>query len=479
MVFEVAVSGAGLTGGDARNRPDSLLGSSVGNYEVKALLGEGGMGTVYLAQHAVMGWPAAIKVLRGSLADDQVLVKRFINEARIIRAVRHPNIVEILDIGLLPDGRPYLLMELLEGETLGDRLARCGRLAVTSAIDIICQTALALDVAHAKGITHRDLKPDNLFLLPDPDDPARDKVKVLDFGIAKLRDGDGRGPSAHTRSGVLLGTPAYMSPEQCQGIARDIDHRSDIYALCVILYQMLAGKPPFVSAGTGDVLIMHVATEAPPIRQERPDVPGFIEAAILRGLAKRREQRFASMTDLADALRSAPPAELEVPVRAAVAPAAAGAVEPVRPAPAGVPPTAAMPTPVSWSRAPTAQRSTTWSTHTPSRRAAALGLSAALAGVVIFVAAGRRMGRDRAALPALVPPAAKAPAAAQAAIDVTRAPAAVPAQAPAGPRAADPDAGAGAGMGAVETPRKPVRRPRVVAPASAPNKPPRKAKPWL
>jgi len=237
--------------------------ATVGNYRVKALLGEGGMGTVYLVEHSLLGWQAAIKVLRPSLADDKVLVTRFINEARAVKAVRHDNIIDIIDVGSLGDGLPYLLMELLEGDSLGARLHSRGRLSVEQAVDITRQTAGALGAVHDQGIVHRDLKPDNLFLVPDPQDPAREKVKVLDFGIAKLRENGATGSNPRTRSGVLLGTPAYMSPEQCRGIAGAVDHRTDIYALAVILYEMLAGRAPFVSPGAGDVLIMHVSQETP------------------------------------------------------------------------------------------------------------------------------------------------------------------------------------------------------------------------
>jgi eukaryotic-like serine/threonine-protein kinase len=260
------------------------------------------MGTVYLAEHSLMGWRAAVKVLRRSLADDRVLVKRFINEAHAVKAVRHPNIIDIIDVGVLGDERPYLLMELLEGESLAARLHRAGRLPLDEALEIARQTAAALGAAHDKGIVHRDLKPDNLFLVRDPEQPGIEKVKVLDFGIAKLRGGAPAGPSANTKSGVLLGTPAYMSPEQCRGIAAEVDHRTDIYALSIILHQMLAGKAPFASAGTGDVLIMQVSAPPPPVRTENPAVPQAIEDAILRGLSKRREQRFQTMAQLAAAL---------------------------------------------------------------------------------------------------------------------------------------------------------------------------------
>jgi eukaryotic-like serine/threonine-protein kinase len=462
---------------------------------VKSLLGEGGMGTVYLAEHAVMGWPAAIKVLRRSLADDKVLVKRFINEARVIRTVRHPNIVEILDIGTLPDpdDRPYLLMELLEGETLGQRLDRCGRLAVPAAIDIICQTALGLAVAHGKGITHRDLKPDNLFLVRDPDAPGRDKVKVLDFGIAKLRDREGRTASAHTRNGVLLGTPAYMSPEQCRGLSEAVDHRADIYALSVILYQMLAGKVPFTAAGSGDVLIMHVNAEAPRIGAENPAVPGFVEAAILRGMAKLREQRFQSMTELADALRAQPHETPLAPIPAASEP----------PSTHANPPGTAIPTPISWSGP---RGSTTWSTRRPTWRTAAVGLSAAIAVLLIFVAGSVRLRRDRAvepATPAGTPvDVTRAPTAASpsgpAATPVPAAPTRLPQRSPAPPEPARAEL-LPTGDSDPTPARKPVRRARsLAAPAVSPDRaemptkpkprptaPPltpktkHKAKPWL
>jgi serine/threonine protein kinase len=298
-----------LTGAADAQQESPLIGQTVGNYKIQSLLGEGGMGTVYLAEHTFMGWRAAVKVLRRSLADDRVLVKRFINEAHAVKAVRHPNIIDIIDVGVLPDGLPYLLMELLEGESLAARLHGRGRLPLDQVVDIACQTASALGAAHDKGIVHRDLKPDNLFLVRDPEHPLQEKVKVLDFGIAKLRDtARGSAPagvSANTRSGVLLGTPAYMSPEQCRGIAAEVDHRTDIYALSVIVHQMLAGKAPFVGAGTGDVLIMHVSAPPPPVRQENPAVPPAIEQAILRGLAKQREQRYQTMAELAAALDAA------------------------------------------------------------------------------------------------------------------------------------------------------------------------------
>jgi eukaryotic-like serine/threonine-protein kinase len=474
-----------LTPPPRRHKPGTLIGHTVGNYQVKALLGEGGMGSVYLAEHTVMGWKAAIKVLRRSLADDKVLVRRFLNEARVIKAVRHPNIVEIIDVGILPDGLPYLLMELLEGETVGARLHRHGRMTVEQALDIGIQTAVALQAAHDKGITHRDLKPDNLFLVHDPKDPAQEKVKVLDFGIAK-HDAENRSPSAHTRSGVLLGTPAYMSPEQCRGIAEAVDHRSDIYALSVILHQMLAGRAPFVGAGTGDVLIMHVSADPPPVAQDNPAVPRFVEAAILRGLAKLREHRFQSMTEFATALRGEGARDIAPADPTLQIPAETAAALPLR----ATESMATVATPLSW----TASGSTR-STRKLSRRAMGIGLAVAVTAPLLLVVAADGIRWTVRPQPAAAPPNAEAggltreanlqaaPAAPTATATVPDA--AIAGTSPAGTtQAATPLAGKPpAARAARPQPARTVARtPRTPPPAAnpAPPAPPaRRAKPWL
>ena len=233
-----------------------LIGERINNYEVVSVLGEGGMGAVYLATHPFMGRKAAIKVLRRELAEDPGLVERFMNEARAANAIHHPNIIDIIDVGRLPSGIPYLMMEFLEGESLAQRIAG-QRVDIALAVNIAKQTASALGAAHAKGIVHRDLKPDNLFLVPDGEQQFGSRVKVLDFGIAKLR-GELSGSGAKTQSGSVMGTPPYMSPEQCRGITDEIDHRTDVYALGIILYEMLTGAPPFVSEGWGEVVLLHV-----------------------------------------------------------------------------------------------------------------------------------------------------------------------------------------------------------------------------
>jgi serine/threonine protein kinase len=261
------------------------------------------MGTVYLALHPIMGRKAAIKVLKPELARDESLVTRFFNEARAANAIRHPNIIDIIDVGLLPDDNvPYMLMEFLEGESLATRLDRVRPLEVSAAVEIASQTASALAAAHSKGIVHRDLKPDNLFLVPDEMVGTGERVKVLDFGIAKLRD-DMRGSSMKTRTGAIMGTAAYMSPEQCQGLIERLDHRTDIYALGIILYEMLCGGPPFVSEGFGDIIIMHVMQEPVPPQHKNPLVPNDVSAVILRALAKSPDDRFQSMLDFQNALR--------------------------------------------------------------------------------------------------------------------------------------------------------------------------------
>jgi serine/threonine-protein kinase len=280
-----------------------MIGQLFGNYRAISVLGEGGMGVVYLAEHPEIGRKVAVKVLHADFARDQQVLTRFLNEARAANAIRHPNIIEILDSGVLADRTPYLVMELLEGETLSARIKRVGPLPINEVFDFSYQTASALSAAHAKGIVHRDLKPDNLFVIPDPHDETRERVKVLDFGIAKLQQ-QSTADSLKTRTGTLMGTPIYMSPEQCRGI-RAIDHRTDIYSLGVIIYEMVVGQPPFVSEGFGDLVNMHMNMPPPRPSGLRPDVPPALEALILTTLAKAPEERFEAMPALQAALKAA------------------------------------------------------------------------------------------------------------------------------------------------------------------------------
>ena len=303
-----------------------MIGLKINNYEIKALLGQGGMGAVYVAEHPVLDRRVAVKVLKRELAEDETLVARFVNEAKAAATIRQPNVIEVFDVGVLADGLPYLMMELLEGETLGQRLDRERRLPVRDAIALACQSAAALDAAHRLGIVHRDLKPDNLFLVPDAAFAGGTRVKILDFGIAKLKRDLGGG-SFRTHTGSLMGTPPYMSPEQCRGISDEIDHRSDVYALGIILHEMLAGAPPFLSEGFGDILMMHITRPPRPLREIDPELHPAVEAVVLRALEKDRERRFASMAVMKNALHAAAEGQM---------PAAADADAPAMDAPAGM-----------------------------------------------------------------------------------------------------------------------------------------------
>jgi len=280
-----------------------VVGQTVGNYRIISKLGEGGVGEVYLAEHPEIGRKVAIKFVRRALAEDTTLYGRFLAEARAANAIQHPNIVEVLDFGRLADGQPYIVMEHLAGESLAARLDRLGPLPVAVAVDLAARVAGVLAAAHAKGIVHRDLKPDNVFLVASRSSAGGDLVKVLDFGIAKLQ-GAMREGSPHTRTGSIVGTPMYMSPEQCRG-TREIDARTDVYALGIMLFEMVVGRPPFVSEGLGDLMDMQMNHLAPPLRSLLPGAPVELEALIARALAKRPEDRFASASDLKAALHGA------------------------------------------------------------------------------------------------------------------------------------------------------------------------------
>jgi serine/threonine-protein kinase len=275
---------------------DLRPGTMIGEYRVEGKLGEGGMATVFAALQPLIGKRVAIKVISRRLCADVHAVDRFIGEARTVNQIGHPNLVDIFAFGVLPDGRAYLVMEWLQGETLADRLAR-GRLPAPAAFDLLHQIVEALEAAHEKGVVHRDLKPANIFLVERP--PMRTKkddtppiiaplrVKLLDFGIAKLADSDASVPK--TRSGVAMGTAGYMSPEQARG--KNVDHRTDIYALGCVAYEVMLGRIPFVADTAIDILAMHLASAPPSPRQFWPDVPAGLERVMMQMLAKEPDGR--------------------------------------------------------------------------------------------------------------------------------------------------------------------------------------------
>jgi serine/threonine-protein kinase len=270
----------------------SLINTTVGNYRVTKLLGEGGMGAVYLGEHPVIGRKVAIKVLHTALAADKDIVARFFNEARAIHLIGHPNIVEILDFGQTPDGQPYFIMEFLTGEALSEVVSR-GAISAPEVAHIADQMCRALAAAHAKGIVHRDLKPHNVQLIEKDGEPF---VKILDFGVAKILSAPDGSQSVKTRTGSLMGTPLYMSPEQCKG-AGLLDHRTDIYSLGVMIYEMLAGRPPFMAEGIGELFAKHMLEDAPNLLDFAPQTPPTMAAAVMKSLNKELDDRFSSMEE--------------------------------------------------------------------------------------------------------------------------------------------------------------------------------------
>ena len=258
------------------------------------------MGTVYLGEHLLLGRRAAIKTLLPTLSSHRDIVDRFFNEARAISAISDPGVVQIFDFGYHVDGTAYIVMEYLEGESLATRLERLGRLPVTLALRIARQIAQSLGAAHARGIIHRDLKPGNVFLIHDPEAQGGERTKILDFGICKLSEVDG----TVTQSGTMIGTPVYMSPEQCRGNGR-IDHRSDIYSVGCALYHMLTGHPPFRCDSVGDFIAAHLKEEPQPPSELVPGLPLAVDALVMRCLEKVPANRFQTMGELHTAIERA------------------------------------------------------------------------------------------------------------------------------------------------------------------------------
>lgn len=276
--------------------PDRHLGRSIARYRLTRILGEGGMGVVFEATHEMLGRRAAVKILLPHCSLQPDLLRRFFDEARAANLLEHPSLVQIFECGQLDDGTAYLIMEFLNGRSLRSRLKPDG-LAPAEVSRIGSQIAEALAAAHVKGIVHRDLKPENLMLVFDPAVLNRERIKVLDFGIAKLIDD--RPQHLRTDAKVVMGTPAYMSPEQCMG-AGLVSFPSDVYSLGVILYEMVIGRPPFEGDGHGAIMFQHVSSAIPSL-PAGPQSDSELNGLILSMLVKDAELR-PTMTAVATQL---------------------------------------------------------------------------------------------------------------------------------------------------------------------------------
>ena len=312
-----------------------IVGSDIGKYHVVRKLGEGGMGAVFEAVHSEIGQRAAIKVLHAHLTQQPKFIRRFVDEARLISMVGHPGLVKVYDFTKTSTGAQCIVMEFLVGESLWSRCNRvkgkaaaqaapgASVLPMTEALQITRQVASALSAVHARGIIHRDLKPENIMLVADPDTQTGERAKILDFGIARLEEPDAG--ERQTTSGVSLGTPTYMAPEQIEGLQNPTD-RLDVYALGIILYELLSGEPPFQSSTTGGILRQHLIKEPPPLPAH---VPAEVQALVVAALQKEPTARptMAQLVERIDALGSAS--------------RLSGAAAPVVPVSPGVPQTAA------------------------------------------------------------------------------------------------------------------------------------------
>lgn len=301
--------------------PDPMIGQVLsGLYKVDKRIGEGGMGTVYMAVHIHLNKPFAVKVLSDKVAANKMAVDRLLQEAQTASSIDHDNIVDVVSFDTTDEGRVFLVMEFLEGFSLADLIEK-GPMRIERALPIAYQLCQALDAAHDNGVVHRDLKPENVFIVRKRD---LDFVKVLDFGISKVKTAEAE-QVRMTRTGQLVGTPLYMSPEQARGES-DVDRHADIYALGVMLYEMLCGRPPFEGGNYFQLLWKH-GNETPPPLDEKVDVPPAVAAAVMKALEKKPEDRHDTMEAFERALMAAAPEVgthpsrlVTMPPRQAVAP---------------------------------------------------------------------------------------------------------------------------------------------------------------
>lgn len=281
--------------------PSARVGSTLARrYAVEGILGTGATGTVYAVRHLQTEGRLAAKLLSPQHLSDPTVYQRFRDEARIVAQLRHPHIVQVTDFDLDEDGTPFMIMEMLEGETLEARLQRDGSLPLQDALSLAAQVGEALHAAHSAGVVHRDIKPDNIFLARQPGPKDTEVAKVLDFGISKIV----HSLRKRTQENTILGTPLFMSPEAATGSVEEIDGRSDQFALAVILYQMLSGRLPFDGINDMAVLFQIIHAQPPPLQQLVPGLPRHVLAAIERALGKDKSERFPSILEFIDALRA-------------------------------------------------------------------------------------------------------------------------------------------------------------------------------
>ena len=285
-----------------QNVDDPLLGQTLAEkYLIEQLIKRGGMGSIYRGKHVMMEKTVAVKVLRPSLAGDDVVVARFSREAKAASRISHPHAVSVTDFGEAENGVVFLVMEYLEGRTLKDLIRSEGAMTLDRAVEIVRQVSGALDAAHQQGVIHRDLKSENIMLTQTN---GGDWAKVLDFGIAKIQQPEGVRDNDITAANLVIGTPQYMSPEQCSQ-AGPIDARSDVYSLGVIVFEMLAGRVPFTGESPTVIMMKQVGDEPPSILDQRPDLPVSIDNLIKKALAKQPSERFQTAGALSEALTQA------------------------------------------------------------------------------------------------------------------------------------------------------------------------------